>query len=133
MPAYNKPVRIHCKAGSESVKLVFDTRAKCQDFVARYRDDGIPTQSIVPSAAPIQISLSANPNQLKTERLENNLCLCGENWLTNSKFSSPMDMIKVHSSSQRSMRAHMPSASKIEETVLENRCSNLLLLEADKH
>ena len=24
-----------------SVKLVFETRAKCQDFVARYKDDGI--------------------------------------------------------------------------------------------
>ena len=42
MPAYNKPVRIHCKAGSVSVRLVFETRAKCQDFVARIQDDGIP-------------------------------------------------------------------------------------------
>ena len=25
-----------------SVKLVFGTRGKCQDFVARYKDDGIP-------------------------------------------------------------------------------------------
>ena len=35
-------------------------------------------QPTVPHAAPIQISLSANPNQLKTERLENNLRFCGE-------------------------------------------------------
>ena len=42
MPAYNKPVRIHCKAGSVSVRLVFETRAKCQDFIARFKDDGIP-------------------------------------------------------------------------------------------
>ena len=35
MPACNKPVRIHCKAGSVSVRLVFETRGKCQDFVAR--------------------------------------------------------------------------------------------------
>ena len=42
MPAYNKPVRIHCKAGSVSVRFVFETRAKCQDFVARYKDDCIP-------------------------------------------------------------------------------------------
>ena len=49
-------------------------------------------QLTVPSAAPIQISLSVNPNQLKTERLENNLRLCGENWLTNLKFSSLMEM-----------------------------------------
>ena len=26
--------RIHCKAGSVSVRIVFGTRAKCQDFVA---------------------------------------------------------------------------------------------------
>ena len=42
LPAFNKPVRIHCKAGSVVVGLVFETRAKCQDFIARYRDDGIP-------------------------------------------------------------------------------------------
>ena len=24
-----------------SARLVFETRAKCQDFVARYKDDGI--------------------------------------------------------------------------------------------
>ena len=44
MPAYNKPVRIHCKAGSVSARLVFETRAKSQDFVARYKDDGIPCE-----------------------------------------------------------------------------------------
>ena len=42
MPADNKPVRIHCKAGSVSARLEFETRAKCQDFVARYKDDRIP-------------------------------------------------------------------------------------------
>ena len=42
MLACNKPVRIHCKAGSLSVMLVFETRGKRQDFVARYDDDGIP-------------------------------------------------------------------------------------------
>ena len=72
MPACNKPVRICCKAGSVSVRLVFETRAKCHDFIARYKDDGILMQLTVPSAVPIQISLSANPNQLKIERLENN-------------------------------------------------------------
>ena len=89
-----------------------------------------PMLLTVPSAAPKQISLSANPNQLKTESLENNLRLCGENWLTNLKFSSLMEMTKVHSSSQRSILAHMSSASKIEGTELENRCSNSLILEA---
>ena len=42
IPAHNKPVRIYCKAGSVSARLVFETRAKCQDFVARFQDDGTP-------------------------------------------------------------------------------------------
>ena len=41
-PVFSKPIRIHCKTGSLSVRLVFETRAKCQDSVARYKDDGIP-------------------------------------------------------------------------------------------
>ena len=89
-------------------------------------------QLTVPSAASIQLSLSANPNQLKTERLENNLRLCAEDWLTNLKFSSLMEMTKVQLSSQRSMLAPKSSASKIKETELENRCSNLLRLVTDK-
>ena len=42
VPACDKPVRIHCKTGSLSARLVFETRAKWQNFVARYKDDGIP-------------------------------------------------------------------------------------------
>ena len=42
MPACDKTVRLHCKAGSVSVSLVFETRAKCQDFIARFKADGIP-------------------------------------------------------------------------------------------
>ena len=41
-PALSKPTRIHCKTGSMSARLVFETKAKCQDFVARYKDDRIP-------------------------------------------------------------------------------------------
>ena len=42
MLACNKLVRIHCKVGSASVRLVSETRGKCQDIVARFEDDGIP-------------------------------------------------------------------------------------------
>ena len=82
------------------------------------------------SAAPIQISLTANPNELKTERLENSLHLCGENWLTNSRFSSLMEMTKVHSFSQRSMLVHKPLASKIAETELEKPVFKLAPLDS---
>ena len=42
MPAFNKLVRNHCKAGSVSLRRVSGTRGKCQDFVARYKGGGIP-------------------------------------------------------------------------------------------
>ena len=42
MPADNRLVTNHCKAGSTSAKLVFETRDRCQDFVVRYKEDGIP-------------------------------------------------------------------------------------------
>ena len=42
MPADNRSVTIHCEAGFTSVRLVFESRAKCQDFAVRYKEDGIP-------------------------------------------------------------------------------------------
>ena len=78
------------------------------------------------------LTLSSNPNQLKTRRLESNLRLCGENWQISSKSSSLMEMTKLHLSSQRSTVAHMSTATKIEETEFENRFSNLLRLDADQ-
>ena len=86
----------------------------------------------VPFAIPIQLLLSADLRQLKTEKLENNLHLCGESWLTSLNFSFPMEMTTVHLSPQRSTLAHISSASKAEEMELENQCSNLLRLEAGK-
>ena len=58
-----------------SVRFVFETRAKCQDFGARYKDDCIPMKLTVPSAAPIQLSLSATPDHLNTGKSESNLHL----------------------------------------------------------
>ena len=89
MPAYNKLVRIHCKAGSVSVRLFLKHEPNVKTLLLDKKMMVSPMQLTVPSAAPIQISLSANPNQLKTERLENNLRLYGECWLNSSKFSSP--------------------------------------------
>ena len=92
-----------------------------------------PMQSTVPSAAPVLLSQCVNPDQLKTERLENSLRRCGENWQISSTFSSLIEMAKVPSSSQCSILDNISSVSKIEETELENRFSKLLRLEADKH
>ena len=38
------PVRIHCETGSLSARLAFEMRAKCQDFMARCKYDGIPDE-----------------------------------------------------------------------------------------
>ena len=46
-----------------SIRLVFETRGKCQDFVVRYK--------------------CVNPDQLKSERSENTSCRYGKSWLTN--------------------------------------------------
>ena len=35
-------LRIHCKTGAASARLVLSTRTKCQEFVATCRDDGLP-------------------------------------------------------------------------------------------
>ena len=56
--------------GSTSVRLVFESRAKCQDFVVRYKDNGPPMRLTVPFATPKQLLMSANLRQLKTEKLE---------------------------------------------------------------
>ena len=126
MQACNKPVRIHCKAGSVSVRLVFETRGECQDFVARKKDDGIPYAINSPFCrASSTIAVCVNPDQLKTERWENTLRSCGRCWLNSLEFFFLMKMTKVFSFSQRSMLAHIFSALKIEETELENRFSGI--------
>ena len=88
--------------------------------VARTCEVYLCTKLTVPSAAPKHLSRSANPNHLKTGRMESNLRLCGECWQINSKFSSLMVMTKVPLLSLHSMPVHKFSASRIEEMVLEN-------------
>ena len=67
--AFNKPVRIHCKAGGVSARLVFETRPKCQDFVARFKDDGISYEvdcQFFANAGPT--SQPASPSLLKSRK-----------------------------------------------------------------
>ena len=114
-----------------STKLVFETRAKCQDFVSRCRDDGIPMKLTVLSSTPKQLSRSANLSHVKTGVSERHLRLCGECWPNSSRFSSLMVMAKVPSLSLHSTPVHKFSASRIEETAWANQFSNLPLLEVD--
>ena len=131
MPADNRPATIHCKAGSTSVRLIFESRAKCQDFV-RYQVDGTSCEIDSLFSGLKQLLLSANPNPLRRTGWKTN-CAFVESCLTSSKFSSLIEMTKVHSSSKCSTLVHMSSASNMEETALENLYSNWLLLETDKH
>ena len=48
-----------------------------------------PMQSTVPPAAPVLLSQCVNPDQLKIERLENNLRPCGKCWLKQLKVLFP--------------------------------------------
>ena len=130
--AFNKPVRIHCKAGSVSVRLVFESRSKCQDIVARYKDDGIPYEIDSPfCCAKTTITVRQSRSLEDREIGKQFVPFCGECCQISSKLSSPMEMTKVHLSSPRSTHDHKSSPLKIEETELENLCSNLPLLEVD--
>ena len=91
----SKPVRIHCKAGSVSARLVFETRAKYQDFVARHKDDGITNEIDSPFCNAKTVISVRQSKSLKIGRSESNLRLCGRFWPNSSKFSSLMEMTKV--------------------------------------
>ena len=52
-PAANRPIKIHFKRGTRSARLVFETRAKCREFVVRFKDDGIQCLYF---GAPIKIT-----------------------------------------------------------------------------
>ena len=122
MLARNKPTRIHCKAGSLSVRLVFDTRGKYQDFVVRYKDDGI----------------------LYTI----NSCFCCANTTITVRQSRSIEdreigkqFVPLWKELADELKVFFPdaddndpksSASKIAETALENQFSNLPHLVADK-
>ena len=69
-------------------------------------------QWTVPSLVPIETSFSVD------REIGKQFAFKGYNWLSIFKFSSPMEMTKVFSSSHRSMLAHKSEASKIEETEL---------------
>ena len=134
MPADSRLVTIHCKAGSTSVRLAIESRAKCQDFVVRYKEDGISYEVNSPFCS-VKTTITVRQSKPIEDRETGKQFapLWRESWLTSSKFPFPIEMTKVHSSSQRSTLVRMSSASKIEEVELENRYSNLLLLEAGKH
>ena len=79
-----------------------------------------PMKLIVHFAMPKQISRSASPSHLKTEKLGNDFRLCGKFWKQSSKFYSLMGMTQVPSLSLGSTSVHRFSAPRIVETAWEN-------------
>ena len=132
IPVNNKPVRIHCKTGGLSARFVFETRAKCQDFVARYKDDGIPDAVESPFCISSTNIIVRSPNRSKTGESENDLRPCGKFWPKRSKISFLKEMIQVPSLSLHSTYDHKTSAPRILETAWENQFSNLLHLETNR-
>ena len=121
----NKPVTIHCKAGCRSYSHSKQQEPNVRTLLPDIKMMVSPLQLTVPSVAPKQKSLSANPKHLKTGRSESNLRLCGECSPNSSKFSSLEEMMKVPSLSLHLMPVHKFSALRIEGfegRALENQC-----------
>ena len=36
----DRPERVSCKRGTKSARIVFNSRAKCQEFVEKFKEDG---------------------------------------------------------------------------------------------
>ena len=76
--AHNMPT-IHCKTGSVSARIVFETRSKCQDFVARFKDDVLPYTVDSPycrTSATILVCQSKSPEDREIDGY-------GKFWLPN--------------------------------------------------
>ena len=98
--------------------------------MAQYRDDGIflrSGQSFCCVKTTITVRQS---NSLQDREIGKQFVPLWRVLAEQLKLSSLMEMTKVPLLSQRSTPAHKSSASRIEETALENLCSNLPLLEA---
>ena len=131
--SFSKPTRIHCETVSLSARLVFETRAKCQDLWPGTRMMVSLTWSIVIFAVLIPISLSASPNQLRIEKLEDGLRLCGKLWPRNSMKSSLNEMLKFFSLSLHLTPVHKSSAFRIAGTECGSRFSNFHHPDANIH
>ena len=133
IPTYNKPVRIHCKKCSVSARLVFETRAKCQYFVTRYRDDGIPCKINSPFCDAKPVISVRQSKSIEDREIGKQFALLWKVWAEQLKILFPEDdgggAFIVPALDARSQVLSI----RIRETALENQCfletdSCLLLL-----
>ena len=87
MPADNRPVTSHCEAGSMSVRLVFESRAKCQDF-ARYKDYGI-TNEIDSPFCSVKTTITVRQSKSIEERAGASMLLADALWFSPKGECSP--------------------------------------------
>ena len=83
-------IQFIAKQGPCQLGLFLNLEANVKTLLLDIKMMVFPMQSTVPSATPVLLSQCVNPDQLKTERLENNLRPCGKCWLTNLNFSSAL-------------------------------------------
>ena len=122
---FDIPERIHCKSGTRSAGLVFDTRAKCQDFIARFFKDGLQYSFDSLFVIPRAQVLYVNQNHQNGARLVDALLHCAKFGLVSyKKFSLKMKAM-VHAWSQPTTSVHKSSTCLIEDLGLEYQCSGL--------
>ena len=80
---------------------------------------------IVHFVTPVPISQSASPSQLRIEKLEDALHLCGKLWPQNSRRFSLNEMLKIFSLSLHLMYVHKSSAFWMAGTERESQFLNL--------
>ena len=108
--------QVLCRSGSYS-------RAKCQDFVARYKDDGI-LYEIDPFCNAKTIISVRQSKSIEDREI-------GKQFAQLWRVVADQVKILFLEGDDEATLAHKSSALKIEETCLENMCSNLPLLEVD--
>ena len=86
---HNKLVRISLQSRFRVGQALLKHEQNVKTLLLDIKMMVFPLQLTVPYAAPVQLSQCVNPDQLKTERSENNLRLCGENWLNQLKVLFP--------------------------------------------
>ena len=114
-----------------SARLVFETRAKFQDFVARYKDDGIPYEVDSPFC---NVKTDIAVRQSKSQEDQEIGKQFAPLWkvLAGKLKKKSKEMTQVPSLSLRSTSVHKFSASRIAGTAWENQCSNLLHVGTDR-
>ena len=123
---HNTPIRIHCKTGPLSGRLVFETRAFCQDSVARFKDDSLPCAVESPfcrKSAPMLVRQPSPPER----RPRNRKAVKTGMGSSGSKITIifPRRMPEAIWLFQPLMYEHKSSAFMIADLEWENQCSRL--------